>query len=154
MKIIFAFLSLLLIVSSCGSESKGSKPKKKKDVVVMTEEDSITATIDSLHITSEMDMSLISPEDRGEFLKNLAEIEKKHGQQWDFCTCVIKNDSINKAFMKELSDEAFDKLSLRFDVIDAKCKAFLAQNPNQTPEDRAKHEKKVRDCLRAEGISI
>ena len=83
-------------------------------------------------------------------LKNLAEIEKKHGQQWDFCTCVLKNDSINKAFMKKLSDEAFDELSLRFDVIDAKCKAFLAQNPNQTPGDRAKHEKKVRDCLRAE----
>ena len=119
-------------------------------MVVMTEEDSITAKIDSLHITSEMDMSLISPEDRGEFLKNLAEIEKKHGQQWDFCTCVLKNDSINKAFMKKLSDEAFDELSLRFDVIDAKCKAFLAQNPNQTPSDRAKHEKKVRDCLRAE----
>lgn len=153
MKITFAFLSFFLILSSCGEESNGFKPKKKA-VVVMTEEDSITATIDSLHITSEMDMSLISPEDRGEFLKNLAEIEKKHGQQWDFCTCVLKNDSINKAFMKELSDEAFDELSLRFDVIDAKCKAFLAQNPNQTPDDRAKHEKKVRDCLRAEGISI
>lgn len=149
MKIIFAFLSFFLILSSCGDESNGFKPKKKA-VVVMTEEDSITATIDSLHITSEMDMSLISPEDRGEFLKNLAEIEKKHGQQWDFCTCVLKNDSINKAFMKKLSDEAFDELSLRFDVIDAKCKAFLAQNPNQTPGDRAKHEKKVRDCLRAE----
>jgi hypothetical protein len=153
LKITFAFLSFFLILSSCGEESNGFKPKKKA-VVVMTEEDSITATIDSLHITSEMDMSLISPEDRGEFLKNLAEIEKKHGQQWDFCTCVLKNDSINKAFMKELSDEAFDELSLRFDVIDAKCKAFLAQNPNQTPDDRAKHEKKVRDCLRAEGISI
>jgi hypothetical protein len=153
LKITFAFLSFFLILSSCGEESNGFKPKKKA-VVVMTEEDSITATIDSLHITSDMDMSLISPEDRGEFLKNLAEIEKKHGQQWDFCTCVLKNDSINKAFMKELSDEAFDELSLRFDVIDAKCKAFLAQNPNQTPDDRAKHEKKVRDCLRAEGISI
>ena len=43
----------------------------------MTEEDSITAKIDSLHITSEMDMSLISPEDRGEFLKNLAEKSEK-----------------------------------------------------------------------------
>lgn len=153
MKITFVFLSLLLILSSCGEELKDSKPKKN-DVVIMTEEDSITATIDSLHITSEMDMSLICPEDRGEFLGNLAEIEKMHGQQWDFCTCVLKNDSINKAFMKELSDDAFDELSLRFDIIDTKCKAFLAQNPNQTPDDRDKHEKKVRDCLRAEGISI
>ena len=142
-----------MILSSCGGESKDSNPKEVK-VEIMTEEDSLTATSDSLHIKSNMDMSLINPEDRVEFLKNLAEIEKKHGQQWNFCKCVIKNDSINKAFMNELSDAAFDKLSLRFDVIDAKCKAFLAQNPNQTPDDRARHEKKVRDCLRAEGISI
>ncbi|NRA12403.1 MAG: hypothetical protein HRT57_10670 [Crocinitomicaceae bacterium] len=153
MKITIAFISLLLILSSCGGESKDSNPKEVK-VEIMTEEDSLTATSDSLHIKSNMDMSLINPEDRVEFLKNLAEIEKKHGQQWNFCKCVIKNDSINKAFMNELSDAAFDKLSLRFDVIDAKCKAFLAQNPNQTPDDRARHEKKVRDCLRAEGISI
>jgi hypothetical protein len=153
LKITIAFISLLLILFSCGEKSKDSKPDEVK-VEIMTEDDSLTATKDSLHIKSEMDMSLVDPKDRKEFLKNLAEIEKKHGEQWDFCTCVLKNDSINKAFMKELSDEAFDKLSLRFDVIDAKCKAFLAQNPNQTPDDRAKHEKKVRDCLRAEGISI
>ena len=56
--------------------------------------------------------------------------------------------------MEELSDSDFERLSSRFDVIDKKCKAFLAQNPNLTPDDRAKHEKKVRDCLKAVGVSI
>lgn len=85
-------------------------------------------------------------------MESLIEIEKKYGEQWDFCTCVIKNDSINKAFSKPVSDSEFDRLSERFDVIDEKCKAFLVQNPNVTPEERVEHERKVKKCLKEAGI--
>tara|TARA_B100000508_G_scaffold141095_1_gene146751 strand:- start:28562 stop:29011 length:450 start_codon:yes stop_codon:yes gene_type:complete len=73
------------------------------------------------------------------------EIVKKYGTQWDFCTCVKKSDSVNKALM-EASDEAFDAVMARSEYIDSKCKGLLIQ-PNATPEDRAKHEIKVKKCL-------
>ncbi len=110
--------------------------------------------LDSLEeqIKSDYDMSTVDDENSEEFMESLVEIEKKYGEQWDFCTCVIKNDSINKAFSSPVSDNEFERLSARFDVIDEKCKAFLVQNPNVTPEERAKHEKKVRNCLKEAGI--
>ena len=104
------------------------------------------------HIKSNYDMSLVDDNHSQEFMESLVEIEKKYGEQWDFCTCVIKNDSINKAFSQPVSDAEFDKLSARFDVIDEKCKAFLVQNPNVTPEERAEHERKVKKCLKEAGI--
>lgn len=103
-------------------------------------------------IISDYDMSMVDKKNSTEFKANLVKIEKQFGEQWGFCDCVIKNDSINKAFSKEVSDKEFDRLSARFDEIDQKCKAFLAQNPNTTPEERAKHEKKVKKCLKEAGI--
>ena len=85
-------------------------------------------------------MSTVDKKNQKEFKENLAKIEKVHGEQWDFCTCVVKNDSINKAFSQPVSDAQFDRLSLRFDEIDQRCKAFLMQSPNVTPEERIKHE--------------
>lgn len=105
-----------------------------------------------VEIKSDYDMSTVDSENLADFQQSLAKIEAEHGVQWDFCTCVIKNDSINKAFAKEVSDAEFDRLSERFDEIDQKCKAFLAQNPNSTPEERAIHEKKVKKCLKEAGI--
>lgn len=78
---------------------------------------------------------------------NLTKIESQYGQQWDFCTCVKKNDSLDRAFKSELSDEEFEILLKRFDYIDQHCKAFLAGNPNLTPEQREEHKEKVRKCL-------
>lgn len=104
------------------------------------------------HKQSNYDMSLVDDKHSQEFMESLVEIEKKYGEQWDFCTCVIKNDSINKAFSQPVSDAEFEKLSARFDVIDEKCKAFLVQNPNVTPEERAEHERKVKKCLKEAGI--
>ena len=103
-------------------------------------------------IISDYDMSTVDKKNSKEFKENLVKIEKQFGEQWGFCDCVIKNDSINKAFSKQVSDTEFDRLSERFDEIDQKCKAFLAQNPSTTPEDRAKHEKKVKKCLKEAGI--
>ena len=85
--------------------------------------------------------------------KSIKKIEAKYGEQWDFCDCVVKGDSINKAFMKpNIPDKEFDRLSKRFDEIDEKCQAFRIQDADRTPEERALHEKKVRRCLREAGI--
>jgi hypothetical protein len=132
----------------------GGKPSEEHDgSVALHENGGVTETgTDDVEIQSEYDMSTVDDKDLREFKENLAKIEKEHGEQWDFCTCVIKNDSINKAFSKEVSDKEFDRLSERFDEIDQKCKAFLAQNPNSTPEERAIHEKKVKKCLKEAGI--
>ena len=91
--------------------------------------------------------------DSAELNKSIKKIEAKYGKQWDFCDCVVKGDSINKAFLKpNLPDKEFDRLSRRFDEIDEKCQAFRIQDANRTPEERAIHEKKVKKCLRAAGI--
>ena len=80
-------------------------------------------------------------------------IKKKYGEQWDFCNCVVKGDSLNKALSNEkLSDEELDKLLLRFDEIDKKCQAFKIVDANRTPKERALHEKKVKKCLKEAGI--
>lgn len=74
-------------------------------------------------------------------------IVQKYGIQWDFCTCIKKADSVNSAMMTEgISDADFDKLMERSDFIDSKCKELTTQ-ANQTPDERAKHMKKVKNCL-------
>lgn len=76
------------------------------------------------------------------------QIVEKYGIQWDFCTCIVKNDSVDKALRSEnLSDADFDILFDRSEFIDGKCKGLLIQ-PNATPDERAKHEKKVNNCLK------
>ena len=75
-------------------------------------------------------------------------IEKEYGVQWDFCTCIVKNDSVDKAIGGEVSDADLDFLLERLEFIDEKCKGMLIQ-PNSTPEERNKHENKVRKCLKA-----
>lgn len=75
------------------------------------------------------------------------QVVKKYGIQWDFCKCVNKNDSINKALMRDnLSDEETDKILQRMDEVSEKCKDLLIQ-PNSTPEERYEYKKRVQDCL-------
>lgn len=145
---------LLLItvftVFSCGSD--GNNPEdavNSKDSTAVGVD--IQDTLDK-QIISDYDMSTVDKKNSKEFKENLVKIEKQFGEQWGFCDCVVKNDSINKAFSKEVSDKEFDRLSDRFDEIDQKCKAFLTQSPNTTPEERTKHEKKVKKCLKEAGI--
>lgn len=110
-------------------------------------------TLDTTEFKSEYDLGQVAEKDREEFKENLKKIEEEHGAQWDFCTCMVKNDSINKAFQNpNLSDAEVDKLMVRFDEIEVRCKASLAQDPNQTPEDRLEHEEKVRNCLKEAGL--
>ncbi len=142
--LLFGFLLLF----SCSEEpSKENKDPENPTVDTAIVVDS--AVVDTIEIKSDYTMDNVDPKVRQEFKANLAQIEKKHGVQWDFCTCVLANDSLNTAAQNpNLSDPEFDKIMERFDVVEEKCKAFRVQNPNQTPEERARHEKKVSDCLK------
>lgn len=82
--------------------------------------------------------------------ENLSKIEKKYGEQWDFCQCVVANDSIDRAIKKMTDFESpeAEKLLERFEIVSTKCQAFLGMDGNRTPEERAKHEKKVKKCLK------
>ena len=140
-------LFILTIISVIGCKSDGENDIVDEDVTDSVDIVEVKDSLDKV-IISDYDMSTVDKENIKEFKQNLAKIEKIHGEQWDFCTCVLKNDSINTAFAKPVSDKEFDRLSARFDAIDSKCKAFLAQSPNVTPEERIAHEKKVKKCLR------
>lgn len=134
-------------------KSNGENPSDTSNDTDSTEiKVEVQDTLDK-QIISDYDMSTVDKKNSKEFKENLVKIEKQFGEQWGFCDCVIKGDSINKAFSNpNLPDKEFDRLSERFDEIDEKCKAFRIQNPNVTPEERAKHEKKVKKCLKEAGI--
>jgi hypothetical protein len=139
----FYFLIVFsLSLVSCGSEEK---PKEEEPIEEVKEDDLNEALKKSTSEKPAMDSV--------ELKASVKKIEAKYGEQWDFCDCVVKGDSINKAFMKpNLPDKEFERLSKRFDEIDKKCQAFRIQDANRTPEERAIHEKKVRKCLKAAGI--
>ncbi len=144
---IFLFCGLTLFSSCKDSSTKPTDETEAIDSLELKEDEKST------EVKSDYDMSTVDVKDRAEFKETLKKIETQHGEQWDFCTCVVKNDSINKAVAQPLSDQEFERLSERLDVIDKHCKAFLAQNPNQTPEERVKHEKQVKKCLKEAGIN-
>lgn len=141
-------LSFFLLFSCSGESVDDTIDTEKPQVDTTSVEDPLEN--DTLEIKSDYTMDNVDPKERKEFKENLAQIEKKHGVQWDFCDCVGANDSINKALqVPNLPDAKLDKLIDRLTTVEEKCQAFLVQNPNQTPEERARHEKKVRDCLKA-----
>lgn len=109
---------------------------------------------DSLGIdTGLVDSSLLDTMllDTGQYVNSEEEtqelIEEKYGEQWDFCDCVVKNDSIQKVVEKASDDADYDAIFARMDEIDMHCKELLT-TPNTTPEERDRHERKVRKCLR------
>ncbi len=96
--------------------------------------------------------SVVSRSRQKDLEQSLLVIKEKYGDQWDFCDCVIKGDSLNKALTNDkLSDKELDLLLKRFDEIDKKCQAFKIMDPNRTPKERALHEKKVKKCLKEAG---
>jgi hypothetical protein len=79
-------------------------------------------------------------------------LEKKYGEQWEFCDCVVRNDSVNKAIMAEgTTDAQVDQILARMDVIQKHCAKMLTV-PNTTPEERNKYQRKVNKCLRQNGL--
>ena len=140
----FFILLTLFVYFSC-TQDQGDMDGSKS---ISEEEEVIDA--DSLSIDDDTkDAEDIKEDDRDADIKESeAQIEAKYGVQWDFCTCVIKNDSVNQAMMDDgISDEDLDLLFERSEIIDNKCKNLLIQ-PNATPEQREKHLKKVNACLR------
>ena len=87
--------------------------------------------------------------DSTELKESIAKIEAKYGEQWDFCHCVVVNDSIDKAIKAGNTE---DRLIERWDYVDKKCQAFRIQDPNRTPEERDAHERRVKKCLKEAGI--
>ncbi len=84
-----------------------------------------------------------------EFKENKKKIEAIYGEQWDFCKCVVLNDSLDKAAKAGKMD---DKFMERFDEVDTHCKSFLVMDNIRTPEEREKHEKKIKKCLKEAGV--
>ena len=139
------FTCIILLTTSCGTgESEPLESNLGEDTLqVESLEDALSKEANDKKRKND---SLESKE-------SIKKIEEKYGEQWDFCDCVVKGDSINKAFTKpNLPDKEFDRLSKRFDEIDEKCQAFRILDANRTPEERAAHEKKVKKCLKEAGI--
>jgi hypothetical protein len=135
---VFFILTLLLI--SCVDQKKNTKqPKETAKIQDTTSNENITSK-DSKKMVEVIDKKTEKKEEH-------AKIVAKYGDQWDFCSCVLKNDSINKALEKTLTDKQTDKLMARWEYVDTKCKEFLT-TPNTTPEERSKHEWKVKQCLK------
>ncbi len=107
--------------------------------------------VDSLLIDSTLNpIDTVQVDSAGYIDETLAltsQIEKIYGEQWDFCDCVIKNDSIEKAIFATDDEAQLDLILERMIVVDQHCKELLT-TPNTTPDDRAKHERKVNRCLR------
>ena len=148
MKSYFSLLLVFLFIISC-SESSDVKTtdyvQEEKEVVLEespVEEKAPEVEIQELQKKKDVEVNV-------DFKENKKVIEKKFGEQWDFCTCVVLNDSIDKAVKAGNMD---DKLMERFDVVDQKCKSFLVMDNSRTPEEMMLHDKKIQKCLREAGM--
>ena len=134
---LFLSITALILVSCNGNQNQ------PVEEVVVTDSLLIVEKMDSL-VQEEVIIKEVSKDP--EIQEAQEEIVKKYGEQWDFCTCIVKSDSVNTALM-EAPDDMFDLVMERSEYIDSKCKGLLIQ-PNATPEERAAHEKRVKKCLR------
>lgn len=132
-------ISIAALLLACnGNEANGTD-----DLV----SDTLQPVIDTTDIMFNVDTTqYISKDKEKEELKQ--EIVKKYGEQWDFCDCVRKNDSIQKAIEKGNDNTDYDKLFERMEVVEKKCVEMLTA-PNTTPEERQKHQERVKKCLKA-----
>lgn len=134
MKLHNTLILVALVFTSCSCETQTRNGKKKKQV-----------TKTELPLRSDA-----IPKKKAQLIERTElkqKIEKKYGEQWDFCACILKNDSINKAFKNKLTPEQEDKLIDRWDFVETKCKE-LTTFDNTTPEERAIYQKKVSQCLK------
>jgi hypothetical protein len=146
MKRIALFLITVAALSSCGGNEAVCKEceQEKKDTVAVVEEPTLEQALADDKVEKGM------TKDQAE---NHVKIVKKYGEQWDFCKCVVANDSINDAFEKNLTPKQEDALMKRWDYVDSKCKEMTTL-PSTTPEEREAHERKVKKCLKENGLSM
>lgn len=134
MKLHNTLILVALVFTSCSCETKTRNGKKKQQI-------------------TKIEMPLRSdavPKKKVQLIERTElkqKIEKKYGEQWDFCACILKNDSINKAFKNKLTPEQEDKLIDRWDFVETKCKE-LTTFDNTTPEERAIYQARVKKCLK------
>lgn len=140
-------LSLLLLMFTAVSCGGNEKPECK-DCNVKKEDTITEKPADDLQSALAKENTAAPTQ---EMKENHEKIVKKYGEQWDFCKCVVANDSINDAFEKKLTPEQEAKLMARWDYVDLKCKE-LTTFDNTTPEEREKHDKKVMKCLKQNGL--
>ena len=138
-------LVALLILNLCGSET--CEDCQVKDEVV---KDSVP--VDPIQNALQKDTAVVVAPTK-EIAENRKKIEKKYGEQWDFCACIIANDSINDAFERKPTPQQEQKLMERWDYVDRKCKE-LTTFDQTTPEERTKHEKRVKKCLKEHGLKM
>lgn len=135
MKFTYSLLILLVICFSC--TEKKSKTNSTSTEKQLVKKDSVKPEIIEIKIISK----------KNEKTENHNKIIEKFGEQWDFCKCVLANDSINSAFEKTVTDAETNKLMKRWEHVEVKCKEFLTSE-NKTPEQRIEHELKVKKCLK------
>lgn len=124
---LFRFNVLIFLILGCSNQSQ--------DQLIITSNNSKSQLQEILSSDTENE-------------SNSERIEKKYGSQWDFCDCVRKNDSIDKLLKSEkLNDSELDRLLIRADYVDKKCKLFLTDLQSKKPSDRANHLLKVKACL-------
>lgn len=142
MKRAFPILLLSILLVACSSNETCSDC----ELVDSSKDTLVDQTADLSSVVNNSKEEKLSVQE--EIKENHAKIVEQFGEQWDFCTCVLANDSINTAFEKSgMSVAQEEKLMARWEYVDTKCKELLTM-PNTTPEDRARHEKKVKKCLR------
>ena len=135
MKFTYSIFILLVICFSC--TEKKSKTNSTSTEKQLVKKDSVKPEIKEIKIISK----------KNEKTENHNKIIEKFGEQWDFCKCVLANDSINSAFEKTVTDAKTNKLMKRWEHVEVKCKEFLTSE-NKTPEQRIEHELKVKKCLK------
>lgn len=138
---IFFFLSLF----SCTSEEENTTDTKTE---VSSNENEEHDTIEDQNDSEDTITQIADVYEDEDQKESIEKIEKEYGKQWDFCTCVVKNDSVNKAIEGDVSDADLDFLLERLDYLEVKCKGMLIL-PNATPDERDEHQKKVNNCLKA-----
>ncbi len=136
----------LLVVGSIISSCSGNK-QECTDCAV-SDKDSIETPADDMAAALARD-TVTAPSKEAK--ENHEKIVKKYGEQWDFCKCIVANDSITDAFEKKLTTKQEEALMARWEYVDSKCKE-LTTTPNTTPEERDRHEKRVMKCLKQNGL--
>jgi len=146
MKSYFCLFFVFLLLNSCSEAPEETPVKEVEKVIeedVLVKDKAPEVEIQELQKKKDIEVNV-------DFKENKKVIEKKFGEQWDFCTCVVLNDSIDKAVKAGNMD---DKLMERFDVVDQKCKSFLVMDNSRTPEERMLHDKKIQKFLRGAGVN-
>ena len=72
-------------------------------------------------------------------------LNSQKNNEWNFCDCIYKKDSINLLLSNASEIDLDDVLSFS-EIVDKKCKGFFEYDVSNVNQ-RKKHKKKVADCI-------